>query len=118
MTSGAAGTLSDEDVPAWWHALGLPGLFDVHVHFLPPRMQAAYGEILEAEQKWLARVLDQGRQRGVFAFAGSAEEEALVVSSALQGALQIARASRRIDRFDSVAQALQTRLTGVSSPAA
>jgi predicted TIM-barrel fold metal-dependent hydrolase len=29
-------TLLDQDVPAWWAALGLPGLFDVHVHFLPP----------------------------------------------------------------------------------
>ena len=28
--------LLDEDVPGWWAALGLPGLFDVHVHFLPP----------------------------------------------------------------------------------
>jgi predicted TIM-barrel fold metal-dependent hydrolase len=32
---------SDEDVPAWWQSLGLPGLFDVHVHFLPPNIQAA-----------------------------------------------------------------------------
>jgi predicted TIM-barrel fold metal-dependent hydrolase len=31
----------DPDVPAWWQALGLPGLFDVHVHFLPPNIQAA-----------------------------------------------------------------------------
>ena len=29
-------TLLDADVPAWWAGLGLPGLFDVHVHFLPP----------------------------------------------------------------------------------
>ncbi|TYB91578.1 amidohydrolase [Micromonospora sp. WP24] len=28
----------DEGVPAFWQALGLPGLADVHVHFLPPRM--------------------------------------------------------------------------------
>ncbi len=28
--------LRDPDVPAWWAELGLPGLFDVHVHFLPP----------------------------------------------------------------------------------
>jgi predicted TIM-barrel fold metal-dependent hydrolase len=28
--------LSDEEVPAWWQRLGIPGLFDVHVHFLPP----------------------------------------------------------------------------------
>ncbi len=30
----------DTDVPAWWQRLGIPGLFDVHVHFLPPRMEA------------------------------------------------------------------------------
>jgi predicted TIM-barrel fold metal-dependent hydrolase len=32
--------VNDEDLPAWWQALGLRGLFDTHVHFLPPRMQA------------------------------------------------------------------------------
>jgi hypothetical protein len=30
----------DDDVPRYWRALGLPGLVDAHVHFLPPRMQA------------------------------------------------------------------------------
>ena len=33
MTSGS---LVDDEVPAWWRALDIPGLFDVHVHFLPP----------------------------------------------------------------------------------
>jgi predicted TIM-barrel fold metal-dependent hydrolase len=28
--------LTDADVPAWWSDLDLPGLYDVHVHFLPP----------------------------------------------------------------------------------
>ncbi|MEU0561832.1 amidohydrolase family protein [Dactylosporangium sp. NPDC006015] len=28
----------DDEVPAFWQALGLPGLFDVHTHFLPERM--------------------------------------------------------------------------------
>ncbi|HEX3814723.1 MAG TPA: amidohydrolase family protein [Mycobacteriales bacterium] len=32
--------LTDEDVPAFWAGLGLPGLADIHVHFLPPRMLA------------------------------------------------------------------------------
>lgn len=32
--------LTDADVPQVWHQLGLPGLADVHVHFLPERMQA------------------------------------------------------------------------------
>ena len=31
--------MNDDDVPAFWRALGLPGLADVHTHFLPERMQ-------------------------------------------------------------------------------
>jgi predicted TIM-barrel fold metal-dependent hydrolase len=26
---------SDSDVPSYWHGLGLPGLIDLHVHFMP-----------------------------------------------------------------------------------
>lgn len=32
---------SDATVPDFWRALGLPGLIDLHVHFLPPRVRAA-----------------------------------------------------------------------------
>ncbi len=32
------GPTSDAEVPAFWRGLGLPGLADIHVHFLPPRM--------------------------------------------------------------------------------
>ncbi len=30
--------VADSDVPGWWGALGLPGLADAHVHFLPPAL--------------------------------------------------------------------------------
>ena len=30
--------LADSDVPGWWRQLGLPGLVDIHTHFLPERM--------------------------------------------------------------------------------
>ena len=33
--------LRDGDVPAWLDDHGIPGIIDVHVHFLPPRIQAA-----------------------------------------------------------------------------
>ncbi len=36
--AGVAGPADDAAVPAFWRALGLPGLADVHVHFLPARM--------------------------------------------------------------------------------
>ena len=32
--------MRDEEVPAWWQRLGVPGLYDVHVHFLPPNIMA------------------------------------------------------------------------------
>ncbi|RZU30504.1 hypothetical protein BKA19_0120 [Blastococcus saxobsidens] len=39
---------SDDDVPRYWRELGLPGLVDVHVHFLPERVQAKVWQYFEA----------------------------------------------------------------------
>ena len=33
----AIGPPVDDDIPRYWRELGLPGLVDVHVHFLPVR---------------------------------------------------------------------------------
>ncbi|MFD0691645.1 amidohydrolase family protein [Actinomadura fibrosa] len=33
--------MTDAEVPGFWRALGLPGLIDVHVHFMPPRLMKA-----------------------------------------------------------------------------
>ena len=33
--------MNDEDVPAFWQRLGLPGLIDIHVHFMPDRVMDA-----------------------------------------------------------------------------
>jgi len=86
------------------------GVLGAEFNALPPRMQVAYGELLEAQQKWLARVLERGRDRGVFTFTTTPEEEALIVASTVQGALQLARASRHPERFDAVVAAIETRL--------
>lgn len=37
-------SLTDAEVPAWWQRLGVPGLYDVHVHFLPPNIMARVRE--------------------------------------------------------------------------
>ena len=86
------------------------GVLGAEFNALPPRMQTAYAQLLESQQKWLARVLERGRERGVFTFAAAPEEEALIVSSTVQGALQIARASRQPERFDAVVAAIEARL--------
>ena len=43
------------DVRRFWECLGLPGLFDVHVHFLPPRIQAAVYAVFDAAGPQLGR---------------------------------------------------------------
>jgi predicted TIM-barrel fold metal-dependent hydrolase len=40
----------DADVPRFWRELGLPGLVDVHVHFLPPSVQAKVWAYFEAAE--------------------------------------------------------------------
>jgi predicted TIM-barrel fold metal-dependent hydrolase len=39
--------VDDADVPRYWGELGLPGLVDVHVHFLPDRVQAKVWKFFE-----------------------------------------------------------------------
>jgi uncharacterized protein len=40
----------DRDVPRYWRELGLPGLVDVHVHFLPERVQQKVWAFFAAAQ--------------------------------------------------------------------
>jgi predicted TIM-barrel fold metal-dependent hydrolase len=43
--------VDDDDVPRYWRELGLPGLVDVHVHFLPPRVQAKVWKFFEDAER-------------------------------------------------------------------
>jgi hypothetical protein len=46
---------ADAAVPGFWRALGLPGLVDVHVHFLPPRVLAAVWAYFERAEEHYGR---------------------------------------------------------------
>jgi uncharacterized protein len=48
-----APSLHDDDLPAFLAALGIPGIFDTHVHFMPDRMQAAvWAHFDELDPAW------------------------------------------------------------------
>jgi predicted TIM-barrel fold metal-dependent hydrolase len=49
------GPSTDAEVPAWWRRLGLPGLADVHVHFLPPPVMTRVWEHFDAAGPLLGR---------------------------------------------------------------
>jgi uncharacterized protein len=41
----------DDDIPRYWRELGLPGLIDAHIHFLPPRVQAKVWKFFEDAER-------------------------------------------------------------------
>jgi uncharacterized protein len=45
-----AAPMADEQVPGFWRALGIPGLVDIHVHFMPQRMLDAVWRYFDAVQ--------------------------------------------------------------------
>ncbi len=49
----------DSGIPAFWRSLGLPGLIDVHTHFMPPsihrKVWAYFDDFDEAGLSWAAR---------------------------------------------------------------
>ncbi|GGO82330.1 amidohydrolase family protein [Nonomuraea cavernae] len=71
---------SDAGVPEWWRSLGLPGLIDLHVHFLPERMERRVWHHFEhggplmgggwkIEYQWpVRRRVDRLRELGVRSF--------------------------------------------------
>lgn len=48
MPDPTDGPATDAEVPAWWRALGVPGLADIHVHVLPDRMQEKVWSFFDA----------------------------------------------------------------------
>ncbi|ADU49531.1 amidohydrolase family protein [Intrasporangium calvum] len=49
----SAAPRTDADVPAFWRALGLPGLADIHIHFLPERvLDKVWGVFDTAEEHY------------------------------------------------------------------
>ena len=61
MTEGILPPADDADVPRYWRELGLPGLVDVHVHFLPERVQAKVWQYFADAESHYGRAWPIGR---------------------------------------------------------
>lgn len=69
----------------------LGGSLETDYKTLPAVMQAETTTFVASVLSWWASLLEDGRRRGVFSFPGEAREQAVVVMSTLQGALQTSR---------------------------
>ena len=88
----------------------LCGMLAAEYETLSTGMQGAVADFFERNEKWLAGVLQRGRDDGTLSFAGSPLDEACSIVSGLEGAMLIARSFGGIKSFQSAASHLLTAL--------
>jgi TetR/AcrR family transcriptional regulator, transcriptional repressor for nem operon len=67
------------------------GVIEVEYHVISEQMRSEAKSLVIEMQGWLAKTLDEGRDRGECVFVGTAADQAVSICATLQGALQIAR---------------------------
>lgn len=71
---------------------------------LPKPMRERVRHFFDENERWLARVLDEGRKAGQLAFKGAPVELARMVVASLEGAMMLARSYGEPPRFDAAAE--------------
>ena len=80
------------------------GVLEAEFNAIPTAMRDEVRALDSETRAWLQEILSHGRAAKAFYFAGPAEDKALVIVAALQGALQIARAAGPKSFFGTVRQ--------------
>jgi TetR/AcrR family transcriptional regulator, transcriptional repressor for nem operon len=88
----------------------LCGMLAAEYATLPPAMQEELRRFFDANEAWLAAVLDEGRRSGELYFPEQPEERARVFVGALEGAMLMARSYMDDRRFRSAAEYLMADL--------
>jgi len=81
----------------------LCGMLAAEYATLPAPMQVRLTSFFDANERWLATVLEDGLRRGTFLFTEPANERARVLLGALEGAMLVARSYGNARRFQAAA---------------
>jgi AcrR family transcriptional regulator len=71
----------------------LGGALETDFKTLPAEMQVETQKFASAFLVWMEGVLEEGRAKRIFSFPGEAKDQAILILSSLQGALQMTRAA-------------------------
>ncbi len=93
----------------------LCGMMAAEYETLPGPMQDAVVRFFDENERWLVRVLEQGRKEGTLTFSGPPKETARMIVSGLEGAMLVARPFGDVGRFENTARHLLSGLR--STPA-
>jgi TetR/AcrR family transcriptional repressor of nem operon len=79
---------------------------------LPTAMRAALVRFFDHRQVWLEGILEQGRSEGTLQFGGAARDSALLIISALEGAMLLAVAHGDLERFNATVTSMVAVMRG------
>jgi TetR/AcrR family transcriptional regulator, transcriptional repressor for nem operon len=88
------------------HRMCLCGMLAADYETLAPPVRRAVLSFFDDNERWLTRVLDQGRNEGALQFDGLASETARMLIGGLEGALLVARPYGDPERFGASASRL------------
>jgi len=71
----------------------LGGALETDFKTLPAEMQVETRKFASTFLVWMEGVLEEGKEKRLFSFPGEAKDQAIVILSSLQGALQMTRAA-------------------------
>jgi TetR/AcrR family transcriptional repressor of nem operon len=80
----------------------LCGMMAADYATLPEPMKSAVTRFFEANELWLAAVLEQGRASGDLRFSGAPLNVARLLVGSLEGAMLVARSFGDVSRFESI----------------
>ncbi|HML14757.1 MAG TPA: TetR/AcrR family transcriptional regulator, partial [Xanthobacteraceae bacterium] len=78
----------------------LCGMLAAEYATLPKPVRTEVTRFFDANETWLAHVIDDARQSGGTQFAGSSTEAARLMIATLEGAMMLARSYGEAERFD------------------
>jgi TetR/AcrR family transcriptional regulator, transcriptional repressor for nem operon len=94
----------------------LCGMLAAEFQTLPEPMRGILIEFFNDNEKWLARVLDEGREEGTLAITGSSTDAARMIVATLEGAMLIALPYGDAVRFQTAATSLVRSLATSPAP--
>lgn len=82
----------------------LCGMLAADYATLPKPMRQAVLEFFDANERWLSKVLEEGRVGRSLRFDGAPQERARMILAALEGAMLVARSYGEVGRFSAAAE--------------
>ncbi|MEI8240757.1 MAG: TetR/AcrR family transcriptional regulator [Actinomycetota bacterium] len=94
----------------------LCGMFAAEYATLPEPVQAELLRFFDENERWLAAVFDEGLREGSLRFDGASRDAAHLLTSALEGAMLLARTYGDNARFRATLDRVLATLTGAWQP--